>query len=400
MIRRLASIGVTTSAMFLAVVAVMLNSPNLFYMGTALICTIAACRLQAWLSVRGLRFERVAPESVSVGDVVTVEITVWSEHRVRRPLITIWDNLPPRLVHSDRSPSFPVAPAFDIGIQTQYSFRPLRRGKYRWSGLSAVGTDALGLVTMSREYTTNTAEFTVLPAPIPVAVELPVAAGWGISEAESGQSRGAGLEPRGVREYQYGDSLRHVHWRTSARVGHLLVKEFEAGSHASVAFLIQRTTGSEIGEGMETSLELMCGHVAYLAEQFLRLGAKVELPLIQGDDSQRGDRLRQIYEGLATIQADVNHGLGEDVRQAVRELTPGSSIFVMLAVADQTLPQAIASAAGSGVRIVPLLYDAHSFEVDKPKSRIESAVAAEYLDHLRVTGVSPIVMPGYGSLGA
>ncbi|HWA82139.1 MAG TPA: DUF58 domain-containing protein, partial [Fimbriimonadaceae bacterium] len=257
--RRLASLGLSTSAVFLAVVAVMLNSPNLFYMGTALVCTIAACRLQAWLSVRGLRFERVAPDSVSIGDLVTVEITVWSEHRIRRPLITVWDNLPPRLLYTDRSPSFPVAPAHDAGIRTHYSFRPMRRGKFRWSGLQAVGTDALGLITMDREYKTNVAELTVLPVPIPVSVELPMASGWGISEAESGQSRGAGLEPRGVRQYQYGDSLRHVHWRSSARSGQLLVKEFEAGSYASVAFMIQRTNGTEIGEGGETSLELMCG---------------------------------------------------------------------------------------------------------------------------------------------
>jgi uncharacterized protein (DUF58 family) len=400
MIRRLASIGVTTSAMFLAVVAVMLNSPNLFYMGTALICTIAACRLQAWLSVRGLKFERVAPESVSVGEVVTVEITVWSEHRIRRPLITIWDNLPPRLAHSDRSPSFPVAPAFDVGIRTQYSFRPLRRGKYRWSGLNAVGTDALGLVTMSREYKTNVAEFVVLPAPIAVAVDLPVAAGWGISEAESGQSRGAGLEPRGVREYQYGDSLRHVHWRTSARAGQLLVKEFEAGSHASVAFLFQRAEGTEVGEGMETSLELMCGHVAYLSEQLLRLGAKVELPLIQKQDVQRGDRLREIYEGLALVQADVSHDLGEDLREAVRELTPGSTVFVMLAIADPSLPKAITSVAGSGVRVVPLVYDAYGFDLGKGKSKIQSAAGSDYADQLRGAGAAPISMPGYGSASA
>src|SRR5438552_18931332 len=95
--RRLASIGLSTSAIFLAVVAVMLNSPKLFYMGTALVCTVAACRLQAWLSVRGLRLERVAPDSVAAGELVTVAFTVWREPRIRRPLITIWENLPSRL---------------------------------------------------------------------------------------------------------------------------------------------------------------------------------------------------------------------------------------------------------------------------------------------------------------
>ncbi len=396
--RRLAGIGLTTSAMFLAVVAIMLNSPNLFYMGTALVCTIAACRLQAWLSVRGLKFERVAPESVSIGELVSVDITVWSEHRVRRPLITIWDNLPPRLIHTDRSPSLPVAPAYDVAIQTRYCFRPMKRGKYLWSGLQAVGTDALGLVTMDRQYRTNVAELTVLPAPIPVSVELPMASGWGISEAESGQSRGAGLEPRGVREYQYGDSLRHVHWRSSARAGQLLVKEFEAGSYASVAFMIQRTAGSEIGDGLETSLELMCGHVAYLAEQFLKMGSKVELPLIETEDIYRGDRLRAIYEALAAIQADVKHSLGEDVRQAVRELMPGSTIFVLHAVADQTLPQAIVAAAGSGVRVVPLVYDASVFGSGKARTRVDSALDAGYLDQLRTVGASPVAMPGYASV--
>lgn len=393
MVRRLASLGLTTSAIFLAVVAIMLNSPNLFYMGTALVCTILACRLQAWLSVRGLRFERVAPDSVVVGETVTVEITVWSELRVRRPLITIWDSLPPRLAHSARSPSLPVAPAFDVGISTRYSFRPLKRGVYRWSGLQAVGTDALGLVTMHREYKTNVAELTVLPVPIPVSVDLPTAAGWGISEAESGQSRGAGLEPRGVREYAYGDSLRHVHWRSSARAGQLLVKEFEAGSHASVAFIIQRTAGTEIGVGAETSLELMCGHVAYLADHFSRVGARVDLPLLPVKEERRGNRLREIQEALALAVADSNHRLGDDLRLAIEIIAPGSTLFVLHAVADETLPQSIGHVAGSGTRVVPLVYDAKGF--GRTTFSGISATSTAYLERLRAAGATPVIMPGY-----
>ncbi|HWA84032.1 MAG TPA: hypothetical protein VG820_11380, partial [Fimbriimonadaceae bacterium] len=140
------------------------------------------------------------------------------------------------------------------------------------------------------------------------------------------------------------------------------------------------------------------GHVAYLAEQFIKMGARVELPLVQQEDNTRGDRLRKLYEALASIQPDVNHSLGEDVRQAVRDLMPGSTVFVLLAVADQTLPQAISSATGSGVRVVPLVYDALGFASGKNKTRVDSAVATEYLDQLRTAGTAPIVMPGYGSL--
>lgn len=38
---------------------------------------------------------------------------------------------------------------------------------------------------------------------------------------------GSGLEIFGVREYRRGDSLRRIHWRTSARHGELVVREFE-----------------------------------------------------------------------------------------------------------------------------------------------------------------------------
>lgn len=396
MLRRLASIGLSTSAIFLAVVAIMLNSPSLFYMGTALVGTIAACRLQAWLSVRGLRFERVAPSQVSVGDLVTVSITVWSEHRVRRPLITIWDNLPRRLLTSDRTPSMPVAPAFDRGIDTHYSFRPLKRGVYRWSGLQAVGTDALGLVSAIRESKTDVAELTVLPAPIPVAVDLPVASGWGISEAESGHARGAGLEPRGVREYVMGDSLRHVHWRSSARTGRLLVKEFEAGSQATMAFILQHQRGTDLGEGRFTSLELFCGHVAFLAEKYLGQGIRVEVP-VDGEitPTTRGDRLGEIYESLARLEPDGARSVSEEAAMVGEKLPPGSTVYTLLAVADPGLAQ-VANRLWSkfGVKVVALVYEASEFG---PCAASRSAADPPVVEALRKAGAIPVVMPGWGA---
>jgi len=112
--RGIAGWALGSAATFFAIVAVLLNAPVLFYMGTGLIATIAASRFQAWLSVRGLRFDRVAPNQVRVGDLVTVQISVWSERKVKRPLVTVTDSLPPRLPVADRSPSLPIAPAFDV----------------------------------------------------------------------------------------------------------------------------------------------------------------------------------------------------------------------------------------------------------------------------------------------
>ena len=377
----------------------MLGSPALFYMGTALIATIGACRLQAWLSVKALRFERIAPASVRVGDLVTVQITVWSDKKIRRPLIEVRDNRPGRLLISDLSPSLPIAAAYDLPIQTQYQFRPLKRGRYRWSGLTVEGTDALGLVTQKRQYETAPAEMTVLPRPIPVSLELPAAAGWGISEAESGQTRGAGLEPRGVRNFVQGDSLRHVHWRSTAKTGQLLVKEFEAGTHAAAAFLIQRSIGTDVGTGANTSLELICGHAAYLAEAFLRQGARVEFPGLDSSTSHGSvhERTHEIYEDLAGIQADSEDTLGDQAGALLGVLPMGSVLFVMMAVADPTFITAVSRLHMKGTSVVPLVYDARAFGL---KRGVTSAADPAYIGALRDAGAIPTLMPTEGASAA
>lgn len=393
--RNVASFALTWAAVFMAVVAILLDSPSMFFMGTALVVTLGAARLQAWLAVKSLRLERVAPESAQVGDLVTVEITVWSDRRIRRPLITVQDKLPPRLIIGSRSPSLPVAPAYDRPVRTQYQFRPLKRGRYRWSGLEVVGTDALGLATHTAQYETSVAEMTVLPRAIPVNLELPSAAGWGISEAESGQMRGAGLEPRGVRSYVHGDSLRHIHWRSTARTGQLLVKEFEAGTHAAASFVLQRTQGTDIGRGANTSLETMCGHAVYLAEEFLRQGARVSFPGLEEKGSQASpqERKHEIYETIASVQADRPEPVGAEIAGLASDMHPGSVLFVLLSVADEALPGAIAALHGRGASVVPLLYDARAYHGG---NRVRPATDPEYVFALRSAGAHPIVMPTEG----
>lgn len=393
--RRVAGFALSLASLFLILVAIMLNSSALFYMGTALIATLGACRLQAWLSVRGLRFDRVAPEAVRVGELVTVQITVWSEYKIRRPLIAIVDNLPTKLQMLDRSPSLPVAPAYDIPIRTQYQFRAQRRGKFRWSGLHVLGTDALGLITMRKHYTTTTAEMTVFPRPIPVSIEIPMASGWGISEAESGNARGAGIEPRGIREYTSGDSLRHVHWRSSARAMKLQVKEFEAGSHAVAAFMLQRERGSDVGMGPETSLDLMCGHTAYLADLFLRQGVRLEFPGLEmgGYRSSAGERLSEIDELLAALEANADESLGTEMLKHKLQLPPGSTLFVLVCMADPSVVTAVAEFLQAGIQVVTLLYDAKLFQMPGKRTPIASAADAEYVAQLENVGAQPVMMP-------
>ncbi|MBI1756551.1 MAG: DUF58 domain-containing protein, partial [Fimbriimonas ginsengisoli] len=336
-----------------------------------------------------------APQSVTAGDLVTVQVTVSSQRKIKRPLVVVRDNLPRRMAPRGVTPSLPIAPAFDVPIPTQYQFRPMKRGKFEWSGLVVQGTDALGLVTMDREYETPRTSLTVLPALVPVALDLPPSLGWGISEAASGRARGAGVEPRGVREYVSGDSLRYVHWPSSARHGQLLVKEFEAGSNAAAAFVIQRTQGTEIGSGHKTSLEAMCSHAAFLADQFLRQGTRVEFPVIEPPSRSISprERMSEILDALAGMTIVEGQSIGDDLLTCVGQLPPGSSVFAMLAVADGSLLTAMGRLAARGTQVVALLYDADAFKQKGRVLKVQSAISPAFVDQIRQAGAHPIVVP-------
>ncbi len=389
--RNVARVVPTWAAVFLAIMAVLINSEALFYMATAMFATIGACRLQAWLSVRGLRVERIMPPAVNVGELVTVSMIVWSERRMKRPLITVVDQLPERLKVEGRTPSFPIAPSYDQPIQTRYSFRPLRRGRFRCSQVRVDGTDALGLITASKVYRSEPTEITVYPMPIPLPLTFRPRAGIGASDVESGQFRGSGIEPRGVREYVPGDPQRYVHWASSARRQRLMVKEFEVGSGITTFFFVQHSMGSEIGAGAITTLEAMCGHAKYIASEFLKIGAAVEFPSFESGAKQDQSvilRKAEIDEVLVDIQADQRRSISEELLAAAQRLPHSGTIIVQIAVQDPALPETLTHLAS--YQRICLVYDCKDYD---PKFTGSNAADPVYLESLRAAGAEVHMVP-------
>jgi len=392
---RYASFALSIAAMFFLVMAVLVDSPPLFYMVMAIMATLAASAVQAWLAVRGLRFERFAPPAVQVGEPVTVEITVWSERRIMRPLITIVDGLPKRLVARGIRPSLPIAPSFDQPIQTRYTFRPMRRGKYRWTGLRVRGTDALGLVNREKSYKTDPVELTVHPAPISASVDISPIAGWGSSDLESGRSLGSGLEFSTIREYVTGDPLRYVHWPSSARTNRLMVKQFETGSGVYMNFVIQRTQGTEIGNEESSTLEAMCGHALFLAEKYLKNGATVVFPSFEDPLAAAAHieaRIGEVREILTEIQADRPERLSDELSSLRRHFYIGSTVVIMIGVQDLQLPEVMLSIPN--VHFCCLIYDLDDYRGRSPlPADVRPASDPAYLARLEQAGGEVFAMP-------
>ncbi len=392
---RYASFALSIASMFFLVMAILVNSPALFYMVTAVLATLLASAIQAWLAVRALRFERFAPPAVQVGEPVTVEITAWSERRIMRPLITVIDKLPKNLVSKGLRPSLPIAPSFEQPIQTRYTFRPMRRGRYKWSTLRVRGTDALGLIVRERTYKTDPVELTVYPAPIPVQVEAKPTSGWGSSDIDTGKIRGAGLEPRSIREYAPGDPIRFIHWKSSAKGRSLMVKEFESGSGVNISFFFQRNEGTEIGTESCSTLEAMCGHALYLAEEYLNAGAYISFPLMEDPALQSSHphaRIRDVREILTDLEATNITTLSQDIESIRQQIRQGATLLIFVAVQDTLLPAVLSSLPA--VQKICLVYDADDYRVIGGRSQTcSSAADPTFLARLEDAGAQIQLMP-------
>jgi uncharacterized protein (DUF58 family) len=125
-------------------------------------------------------------------------------------------------------------------------------------------------------------------------------------------------EYHGLRGYRPGDSPRWIHWRTSARRGELMVKEFEQQNEQDLAILIDpwlpRTkAGPEQREAIEQAISFaatLCLETCRHQGRRLVLGWTGAAPGVrQGPASVK--LLHELLEQLATMRPDSEGGLSE-----------------------------------------------------------------------------------------
>ncbi|HZL42450.1 MAG TPA: DUF58 domain-containing protein [Verrucomicrobiae bacterium] len=132
---------------------------------------------------------------------------------------------PFKMPRMNESPLPPVPPRQEA--EARVEFTPLRRGLLRFSGVVLARPDPLGL----------TRAFANVPLPqtvliLPKRYPLPPIALPGRTKYQHGgvtfaADVGQSEEFVSLRDYRRGDPLRHIHWRSWAKVGKPIVKEFE-----------------------------------------------------------------------------------------------------------------------------------------------------------------------------
>lgn len=382
-------------ALCLLVVASLLNAEHLYYMSAILLTLPVISYGLGWYALSGLTFHREMPSDAWAGEEGELCYVIENPSPFARFFLSVHESLPDWIVSTrEETPLFNAAAKDTTRVYRPVTFR--RRGVYQATDFEVTAMDPLGVFAFTRRVR-STGEMVVYPTPGP-PVRLPVlgAERYGWQDATSAMLRGSSVEPDGVRAYAIGDSLRHIHWRQTARTGNLTVIEFDETLSQHLVLVLDLMRGTDLGKETQTTLEYAVRLTANLAQQAVQQGAEVRLllppiPALEGYPTTltgRGqEHLHLLLDVLARVEAESAMHLPELLRQT-GALSAGTRMIVLTSQAETALPEALAHYTATGVDVSVVYLDPSRFDTGRRRSTDREAFFTELL----AVGVHPLVM--------
>lgn len=372
------------AGLFIAVVAVILNLDQLYLMAAVLFLIPPASFAVGRVLMRGLACRRSPVPACGEGERTTVTLTVENTGRLPKMFLRVADKLPPSLrVVGDAAPLILHLGAGESD-DISYTVEAEKRGAYSLGPTLVSSTDPLGFYPHVQ---TIASASEMLVYPVVLALRRMAAASggaWGQREQDSTLARGGGLDFHGVRDYQPGDELRRVHWRTTARTGKLAVMEYTQGaaSNILVALDLHAAAYADTGTGRESALEYAIKMTASACDYLLRQGHTLQiilpsLPATGGLLMIRDSaEMPLLLETLARAEAVSDEPLADALLRALPHVSSGAALFYITPEAgSDALAFALAQYAARGAQTFGYGLDGGSFAA-APRRRAGKAAHA------------------------
>jgi uncharacterized protein (DUF58 family) len=319
-----------------------------------------------WWSLRSLSVERQVMLPLPYGrghftdspredESLAMRLRVRNHGRLTRHFLKIVDACP--LEDPNSSPRVFLLPMIGARSTVDFSYVATcyRRGRYTASTVVLETAAPVGLFVRRR--------FLELPLNVtvyPHYYEMDGAPLVGETWADQGygaKSRSA-AEFYGSREYHHGDPLKFIHWRNTARLGQLVVKEFEEPSQVSVAIAFD--TGREWGTGRESTLEYAIRVAASLAHRCSDSGQPISI--LAGP----APPLRAHWSDAIEYLAGLEVGSGPGLEELVARAEPGQGLVAVVPSHETGLGPTLARLARRRGRLVVVLLDGFSPKEESP----------------------------------
>ncbi|MFJ8080607.1 DUF58 domain-containing protein [Streptomyces sp. NPDC096205] len=258
-----------------AVCAYVLGQSDLLRVGLLLAVLPLVCATVLYRTryrVAGSR--RLSPARVPAGSEARVHLRMDNVSRLPTGVLMLQDRVP--YVLGPR-PRF-VLDRVEAGGRREVSYRVRSdlRGRYPLGPLQLRLTDPFGMCELTRSFSTYDT-LTVIPR---VEALPPVRLSGEASGYGDGRQRSLALAgeddviPRG---YRYGDDLRRVHWRSTARYGELMVRREEQPQRSRCTVLLDTRALAFRGAGPDSAFEWAVSGTASVLVHMLERGFSVRL---------------------------------------------------------------------------------------------------------------------------
>ena len=324
---------------------------------------LLAAFLLAWLWTRLANRPLELRRSLSAGDRLEGEsVAVTLQLAADRPLVPARWTLRERIGKLGERET-----PLTLGGRARYVLEALPRGRYVFEESRAVVEDPFGLERLEQPLSAQGALLVY-----PRLVELERLFSESGSRALDGRrlllQRPSGFDLHSVREYEEGESLRKVHWRSTARRGQLMVKELEDSPRDEVAVVLDADPAAVVGESFEVQVRA-AGSILWA---HARRGRRAVLLVNAGRGEQQrvhssdGD-WRQALDVLAAVEPEP----GPPLAALLSAETNAAARALELAVVTASLPQPlverlVARALGHGT-VSLVLVDTASFNGSEPR---------------------------------
>jgi uncharacterized protein (DUF58 family) len=212
----------------------------------------------------------------------------------------------------------------------------------------------------------------------------------------------------GVREYRFGDSLKRIHWKSTARLGKLQTKVYEPTTTVDISICLDVRTVSAPYWGVITKLlELSIITAASIARYALQAGYRVGLQvnqmarfvpgMVRTPASQHPDQLQHILEALAQLHETEAVPVARFVRQEARNLPWGSTLLVITAQPTDELLAALLDLkrVGRSVAIVKIGGTAPEVSIEGlPVYHVRDDVIWDLVEQIGLKEAQPVSHPG------
>jgi uncharacterized protein (DUF58 family) len=341
--------SLTGAAFGLVIGSYLLGTIEMLVLGlAALLLVLGAAiwlRFQAPLELAVSR--RVHPDRLHVGSEGRIDLLVENLGGRATPLLAATDWFD----DGRRAARFLVPPlAAGATARAAYRVPTRRRGRYRVGPLAIAVTDPFG-VARRIEPSAGEAELVVRPRVHDIVA--PVAVGSRISAEHEATAARAVVSDLGdefvtLREYELGDDLRRVHWRSTARTGDLMIRQDEARWRSRAAVVLDVQPGAHDASSFEVAVEAAASVTARLA----RLRRRVEVITSAGSVlGTGGDPRRDVIDVLATVGPDGDDRLVSVLEQLRAHRRVDLVVAVLGRVTADAL-RALGTFGGIGVVVV------------------------------------------------